>query len=194
MNNPFQSPAFSMTALTAAINILPNQFGKIEQINLMPAKPVRFRQIAIEERDGVLNLLPTLPVGAPGTVGQRSRRKLRSFMIPHIPHDDVVLPEEIQGLRAFGSETDTETVANVMTDHLQSMRNKHAITLEHLRNSSNLHHIDDSCRLGTVVRRSKANVSGCRNRSLTFLVRSDSPLRRQLSVGICSLSGQLKRE
>jgi hypothetical protein len=133
MNNPFQSPAFSMTALTAAINILPNQFGKIEQINLMPAKPVRFRQIAIEERNGVLNLLPTLPVGAPGTVGQRSRRKLRSFMIPHIPHDDVVLPEEIQGLRAFGSETDTETVANVMTDHLQSMRNKHAITLEHLR-------------------------------------------------------------
>ena len=133
MNNPFQSPAFSMTALTAAINILPNQFGKIEQINLMPAKPVRFRQIAIEERDGVLNLLPTLPVGAPGTVGQRGRRKLRSFMIPHIPLDDVVLPEEIQGLRAFGSETDTETVANVMTDHLQSMRNKHAITLEHLR-------------------------------------------------------------
>jgi hypothetical protein len=133
MNNPFQSPAFSMTALTAAINILPNQFGKLDQMNLMPSKPVRFRQIAIEERDGVLNLLPTLPVGAPGTVGKRDRRKLRSFMIPHIPHDDVVLPEEIQGLRAFGSETDTETVANVMTDHLQSMRNKHAITLEFLR-------------------------------------------------------------
>lgn len=50
MNNPFQSPAFSMTALTAAINILPNQFGKLDQINLMPARPVRFRQIAVEER------------------------------------------------------------------------------------------------------------------------------------------------
>lgn len=45
MNNPFQSPAFSMTALTAAINILPNQFGKLDQLNLMPARPVRFRQI-----------------------------------------------------------------------------------------------------------------------------------------------------
>jgi len=44
-----------------------------------------------------------------------------------------VLPEEVQGLRAFGSETDTETIANVMAEHLQSMRNKHAITLEHLR-------------------------------------------------------------
>ena len=114
MNNPFQSTAFSMTALTAAINILPNQFGKLDQINLMPARPVRFRQIAVEERNGVLNLLPTLPVGAPGTVGKRGRRTLRSFIIPHIPHDDVVLPEEVQGLRAFGSETDTETIANVM--------------------------------------------------------------------------------
>ena len=28
MNNPFSNPAFSMTALTAAINILPNQIGR----------------------------------------------------------------------------------------------------------------------------------------------------------------------
>lgn len=133
MNNPFDTPAFNMTALTAAINILPNTYGKLEQIGLMPMKPVRFRQIAVEEKNGVLNLLPTLPVGSPGTVGKRGKRKLRSFSIPHIPHDDVVLPEEVQGIRAFGSENETEALANVITDHLQSMRNKHAITLEHLR-------------------------------------------------------------
>jgi len=133
MNNPFDAPAFNMTALTAAINILPNTYGRLEQLGLMPAKPVRFRQIAIEERNGVLNLLPTMPVGAPGTVGARGKRKLRSFAVPHIPHDDVVLPEEVQGIRAFGSENETEALANVITDHLQSMRNKHSITLEHLR-------------------------------------------------------------
>ena len=58
---------------------------------------------------------------------------MRSFTIPHIPHDDVILPEEIQGIRAFGTENELEAMANVVTDHLQSMRNKHAITLEHLR-------------------------------------------------------------
>ena len=47
--------------------------------------------------------------------------------------DDVVLPEEVQGLRAFGSETETESIANVVARHLETMRNKHAITLEHLR-------------------------------------------------------------
>ncbi len=133
MQNPFHNPAFSMAALTAAINILPNRYGRLEELNLFPAKPVRTRQILVEEMNGVLNLLPTLPPGSPGTVGRRGKRKLRSFVIPHIPHDDVVLPEEVQGIRAFGSETETEAVAGVIARHLETMRNKHSITLEHLR-------------------------------------------------------------
>ncbi|MCC6593834.1 MAG: major capsid protein, partial [Xanthomonadales bacterium] len=133
MNNPFANPAFSMASLTAAINLLPNRYGRLEQLNLMPAKPVRQRQILVEERNGVLNLLPTQPPGSPGTVGIRGKRTLRSFVVPHIPHDDVVLPDEVQGLRAFGSETEAETLAGVIARHLDTMRNKHAITLEHLR-------------------------------------------------------------
>jgi hypothetical protein len=58
---------------------------------------------------------------------------VRSFVIPHIPHDDVVLPEEVQGIRAFGSETEMDALANLMAQKLQTMRAKHAITLEHLR-------------------------------------------------------------
>ena len=133
MQNPFHSPAFSMAALTAAINLLPNRYGRLEALELFPIKPVRFRQIVIEERNGILNLLPTLPPGSPGTVGRRGKRTLRPFVVPHIPHDDVVMPEEVQGLRAFGAETEIETIASVMASHLDTMRNKHAITLEHLR-------------------------------------------------------------
>jgi hypothetical protein len=39
----------------------------------------------------------------------------------------------VQGLRAFGSETEMEAIGGVMARHLETMRNKHAITLEHLR-------------------------------------------------------------
>jgi len=133
MNNPFANPAFNTAALTTALNILTNQYGRMEEMNLFPIKSVRLRQIAIEEKNGVLSLLPTAPVGSPGTVGVRGKRKLRSFIIPHIPHDDVVLPEEVQGIRAFGSESELQTLSNVMVEHLSTMRNKHAITLEHLR-------------------------------------------------------------
>jgi hypothetical protein len=133
MNNPFANHAFDTTALTAALNILPNSYGRMEELNLFPIKPVRLRQIAVEEKNGILSLLPTAPIGAPGTVGARGKRKLRSFIIPHIPHDDVVLPEEVQGIRAFGTEFELQTLAAVMVEHLSTMRNKHAITLEHLR-------------------------------------------------------------
>ena len=34
MNNPFSNPAFSMTALTAAINILPNLVSKKALMNV----------------------------------------------------------------------------------------------------------------------------------------------------------------
>jgi len=133
LNNPFDDPAFSMAELTAAINILPNNYGLVGQMGIFRPKPVRTRQIAIEENNGVLNLLPTQNPGSPGTVGKRGKRKLRSFSVPHIPHDDVVLPEEVQGVRSFGSEDQMQALSDIITDHLQSMRNKHAITLEHLR-------------------------------------------------------------
>ena len=133
MINPFDTDAFNMTSLTASINLLPNTYGKLEAMNLFPQKSVRTRNIAVEEQNGVLNLLPTQMPGGASTFEGRTKRKMRSFTIPHIPHDDVILPEEIQGIRAFGTENELEAMANVVTDHLQSMRNKHAITLEHLR-------------------------------------------------------------
>jgi hypothetical protein len=133
MSNPFSNDAFGAVALTAAINILENKYGKMEEMNLFPARPVRLRQIAIEERNGVLFLLPTTSVGSPASLGRRGKRKMRSFIIPHIPHDDVILPDEVQGIRAFGSEGDLAALSDVLAQHLQTMRDKHAITLEHLR-------------------------------------------------------------
>jgi len=119
MINPFATDAFDMVALTAAINKIPNTYGRLEQLNLMPPQGVRLRTIIIEEMSGVLNLLPTQPVGAPGTVGTTGKRKVRSFVIPHIPHDDTVLPEEVQGIRAFGSETETDALANLLAQKLR---------------------------------------------------------------------------
>ncbi len=133
MLNPFSNDAFNTVALTAAINRIPNNYGRLEQLGLMPTEGVRARTILIEEQNGVLNLLPTMPVGSPGTLGTQAKRKVRSFVIPHIPHDDVVLPEEVQGLRAFGSENDLEALSSLIAKKLQNMRNKHGITLEHLR-------------------------------------------------------------
>ncbi len=129
----FTPDAFSLVSMTQAINRIPNMYGRCQEMGIFPAVGVTTRTIIIEEFNGVLNLLPTKPVGSPGTLGTMGKRKVRSLVIPHIPHDDVVLPEEVQGIRAFGTENVAETVANKYAEKLATMRNKHAITLEHLR-------------------------------------------------------------
>ena len=132
--NPFlDNDAFNMVSLTKAINILPNRYGRINELNLMPGRGVTTRTIIVEEKNGVLTLLQTMPVGSPGQEARQGKRKVRSFVIPHIPHDDVIMPEEYSGIRAFGSETEMQTLATLVNNKQQNMRNKHAITLEHLR-------------------------------------------------------------
>jgi len=133
MLNPFDTDAYNLVSLTQSINILPNTYGRIRDLGLMPEKGITTRTVIVEEQNGVLNLLPTLPVGAPGTQNKMGKRNVRSLLVPHIPMDDVILPSEYEGVRAFGTENQNMTVAQVMNNHLQTAKNKFAITLEHLR-------------------------------------------------------------
>jgi len=133
MLNPFETDAFGVVSLTKAINILPNNYGRLREMNLLPGTGVRTRSIIVEEQNGILNLLQTQPVGSPGTINKMGKRKVRSFNVPHIPHDDSIMPDEYNGIRAFGTENELSTIATIMNNHLQAMKNKHAITLEHLR-------------------------------------------------------------
>ncbi|VVS95350.1 major capsid protein [Desulfoluna spongiiphila] len=133
MLNPWENDAFSMASLTDAINIIPNNYGKIGAMNLMPVKGVRTRTIMVEEKNGVLNLITSKPPGSPGAQNETGKRKVRSFVIPHLPLDDTLLPDEYEGVRAFGTENELAPYVAIMNDKLQTMKNKHAITLEHLR-------------------------------------------------------------
>jgi hypothetical protein len=45
----------------------------------------------------------------------------------------VVYAEEVQGVRRFGSEADIESLQDLLNDKLETMSNKHDITLEFLR-------------------------------------------------------------
>lgn len=129
--NPFTGNAFSTIALTQGINLLPNRYGKILQKKIFRFNPLRVRQIAIEEQNGQIILLPTMPPGSPGTTAKRGKRKLRTFTIPHIPHDDTIQPNEVQGIRGFGTNN-LVALSEVMAKHLQDMRDKHEITHEYM--------------------------------------------------------------
>jgi len=131
--NPWVNDAFSMASLTDAINIIPNNYGKIGAMNLMPIKGVATRAIEVEEKNGILNLITSKPLGSPGAQNKTGKRVSRLFKVPHLPLDDTLLPAEYDGIRAFGTENELTPYVSIMNDKLTSMKNKHAITLEHLR-------------------------------------------------------------
>lgn len=124
----FNSDAFNMQSLTLGINRFPTMYGRLAPY--FPERGVVTRSVFVEEQNGVLNLLQSRPPGSPGSLGTQGKRKVRSFIVPHVPHDDVVLPEEVQGVREFASENSLKTVASMVAQKLQTMSYKHDITRE----------------------------------------------------------------
>lgn len=129
----FSSDSFGVVELTSAINVVPNKYGRLQQLNVFPDKPSRTRVIELERKNGVLNLIPSQPVGAPATKGTVGKRTLRNLAIPHFPYEDVILAEDVQGVRSFGTEDQMASVQELVNEKLITAADKHAITKEFLR-------------------------------------------------------------
>ena len=56
--NPFDAGGYSLAEMTQAINILPNLYTRLGQISLFRFEGVTQRSVVIEQREGVLSLLP----------------------------------------------------------------------------------------------------------------------------------------
>ena len=129
----FGSSAFTMVALTDAINKLPFVPGRIGQLGLFREQGVSTTSVMIEEREGSLNLVETTARGAPAIQNTTNKRKARSLVVPHIALEDTILADEVQNVRAFGSENALEGVQAVVNQRMGEMATKMDATLEHLR-------------------------------------------------------------
>jgi hypothetical protein len=130
----FESSAFDMFSLTVAVNKLPYLPNRLAELSIFESKPSTNRHAVVEEKLGKLSLLPSVPRGSQNqTTRSSERRKLRAFMVPHVPQWDEVLAEDLEGKRAFGSEDQTEIFSQVLADRLQSMKQNHEATWEYHR-------------------------------------------------------------
>jgi hypothetical protein len=129
----FNDDAFSVVNLTDGINKLKYVPGRIGQMGLFRPSSVTTTSIAIEQKDGVLILVPPTPRGGPGTTVDKTRRSLLDIRVPHFEINDAIMAEEVQGVRAFvpGMLGDNSVAAIVETvetkvyerdaEHSQSM-------------------------------------------------------------------------
>jgi len=132
MLNPFTGTGFDMAAMTAAINKLPNLYNRLESVFGAP-NGITTTSVQVEQLNGTLNIVRSRPRGAAADKPTMDKRALRIFAIPHIPLEDVLLPEDYQNVRAFGSESAMETQSSILARKVQKMKNSLDQSLEFLR-------------------------------------------------------------
>lgn len=116
----FNDDAFSLVEMTEAIETLPYVPGVLSE--LFTDKPIRTTAVFLDEKDGVVSLIPATVRGAPGTQNTRRSRRSRALAVPHLSTHDAILADDVQGVRAFGSESELETVASQVNEVLSDMK------------------------------------------------------------------------
>jgi hypothetical protein len=115
----FKSDAFSITSLTDRVNKLPYVPGRAGQVVDWTEEGVPTTTIMIEEQSGTLTLINPSARGGPGVSVAKDKRKARNLNVPHIQIDDAVYADEVQNVRAFGQESQVQTVQGIVDYRMQ---------------------------------------------------------------------------
>lgn len=131
--DPFVADAFSLRNMMDSVNRIPYTPGRVSALGIFDEKGVATTTVMVEQKDGLLSLVPTTPYGAAAIQGQRENRKMIPLAIPHIALEDTIIAAEIQNVRAFGTESQPQAIATVRDEHLTTMNRWMDATLEHHR-------------------------------------------------------------
>lgn len=133
MLDVFNNNVFGVVSLTDAINKPLFQPGRLGQMGIFTTRPVSTTTVQIEEKDGTLILIPPTPRGGPGTTIEKKKASARALVVPHFQIDDAVYADEVQGVRAWGTEDQLETVQGMISDRMMIHGASHEVTLEYAR-------------------------------------------------------------
>ncbi len=129
----FNSDAWKWDTLTASFIKRPYQPMRIGQLRLFQEAGVRTTFVDVDEKDGRLSLIQTTPRGGPGSVLGARKGKTRQFKCYHLERDSHVYADEVQNVRAFGSETEMQQLEALVNERLDEIRPMHEVTLEYHR-------------------------------------------------------------
>lgn len=129
--NPFAADGFDMLAMTTAINKLPNLFNRLAPI--FRPEPINTVSVLVEQKNGTLNIVRSRARGAAADKVTTDKRSMLALAVPHLPVEDVLLPDDYQGVRAFNSSSEMETYANILNAKLGKMKNILDQSAERLR-------------------------------------------------------------
>lgn len=133
MLNIFDNDAFSVTSLTATVNKQPPVPGRIGQLGYFEEEGISTVNFGIEAKEGKLEIVASQPRGSNGQDLERDTRKLIPFRTVHLPQTGSVQPDEVQGVREFGSEDQTVALQSVIEKKTTKMTRNIDATMEYHR-------------------------------------------------------------
>lgn len=125
---------FTVRSLTDAINQLPLVPGKAAALGLFVPKGIATDTPLIDVKQGRLVLVPNQSRDSEGVAVAGGDRGGIPVKCAHLPVTGSILPNEIQGVRAFGqeaTEAGLEAQASVINDRLGDMKNSLDATEEY---------------------------------------------------------------
>jgi len=126
----FEDDAFSVSSLTTAINEQEYLPGRISSLGLFEEEGVTTLTVQIEKDGDTLALVPAGERGSSGLVVGGSKRQLIPFNTVHLPQRFTIKADEIQGIRAFGTQSELQAVQDVVNKRLAKVRRQLDITHE----------------------------------------------------------------
>ena len=126
------SNAFEVQDLTPVLQLIPNEYGLINQLGLFQEQGITTHTLTFESTNQTIGLIPDQMRGTRNTVNSDNTRKIFAIPTVHHPLDDYVAPQDLIGKRAYGTDLQ-ETEAAVMQRKLEKIRKQHAFTIERAR-------------------------------------------------------------
>lgn len=123
---------FGVRALSEAINVLPKTPSVIRDLGIFKPVFLTTTTCEVEYREGAFNLVPAVERGTGGVPVPQKQRRVHSFRVPHFPVDDRILAEDVQNVRAFGTDNKLTAVVEVVNDKLSDAKANLEYTREHL--------------------------------------------------------------
>lgn len=129
----FKQDAFSAISLTEAVRKSQTIPGLIGALKLFTPKPVRTRTVAVEVKGNTLNIVQTSEPGAPRTRRANNKGDIRDLRVRRIEEASTITAEQLQGIRAFGSETELKSLQTEVAERQQDCIDDLSATVERLR-------------------------------------------------------------
>ena len=129
----FDSNAFSMQSLTGRLIDQPHVPMRISELGIFESAGIRTTKASIERQGNTLVLVQTSERGAPAQQNVKDARSLIDVPTARIALEDVVNADEVQSVRAFGSESELDTLVAEVDRRNARMSRSIDATEEHQR-------------------------------------------------------------